>query len=113
MYADSGSPNFAMVAQWVPVAMPIECAPTGTLDGRWMNRDGERILIERLEIMFESGVVWNMDMHSPTQISVEIDGAKFDAELDESGEQLIWSDGDIWDFHGRVEDSAQPQESTE
>jgi hypothetical protein len=112
MHADSGA-MMGQVGGWIPVTMPIECAPTGTLDGRWMNLDGEKILIERLEIMFESGVIWNMQMHSPTQISIEIEGAKFDAELDEDGEHLIWSDGDIWDFHGRVEDAAQPQASDE
>jgi hypothetical protein len=119
MHGGEGSPTSAMIAHvesWMPIAIPCECAPPGTLDGRWMNRDGEKILIEKLEIMFESGAVWNMTMHSPACISVHIDGAEFVAELDDEGEHLIWSDGDVWDFHGRVEveqqemgEESQPQ----
>jgi len=109
MLSDESSANFT----WVPVAIPAECAPPGTLDGRWMNRDGERILIDKLEIMFESGVIWSMNMHSPTCISVDIDGAEFSAELEDKGEHLLWSDGDVWEFHGRVHVEEQPEKFEE
>jgi hypothetical protein len=78
-----------------------------------MNRDGEKILIERLEILFESGVAWTMTMLSPTQISVDIEGVEFTAELDQEAEHLVWSDGDVWDFHGRVDIEDQPQQIAE
>jgi hypothetical protein len=78
-----------------------------------MNREGEKILIERLEIFFESGVAWTMTMLSPTQISVDVEGVEFTAELDQEAEHLIWSDGDVWDFHGRVDIEDPPQQIAE
>lgn len=89
---------------WVAVAVPTECAPPGAFDGLWKNNADEKILIEKLEIMFESGVTWYMEMHSLTTLSVEVDGEKVDAELDSTGEKLFWSDGDVWTFFGRVEE---------
>jgi hypothetical protein len=92
---------------WVAVAVPTECAPPGAFDGLWKSSSDEKILIERLEIMFESGVAWNMEMHSLTSISVEVGGQKIYAELDGNGEKLLWSDGDVWTFFGQVDDPPQ------
>merc|ERR1719217_1226555 len=93
---------------WVAVAVPTECVPPGAFDGLWKNNADEKILIEKLEIMFESGVTWYMEMHSLTTLSVEVDGEKVDAELDSTGEKLFWSEGDVWTFLGGVEE-APPQ----
>merc|ERR1719443_1074385 len=84
--------------------MPAECAPPGAFDGLWKNMADEKILIEKLEIMFESGVTWQMEMHSLTKISVEIDGENVDGELDGSSGNLLWSDGDVWTFHGHAQE---------
>lgn len=92
---------------YVAVAMPAECAPPGALDGLWQNDTEERILIDKLKIMFESGITWDMTMHSMTKISVFIDGSEYIAELDASGRHLLWSDGDIWTFFGQAQQSPQ------
>lgn len=92
---------------WVPVAVPIECAPAGAFDGLWKNNADEKILIEKLEIMFESGVSWDMEMHSVTNISVTLKDQIFYAELGCSGTQLLWSDGDVWTFHGLPQSIAE------
>lgn len=94
---------------WVAVAVPAECAPPGAFDGLWMNKGEEKILIEKLDIMFESGETWNMEMHSLTNISVEVEGEQFCGELDTSGDVAVlkWSDGDVWTFYGKVGDSPE------
>jgi hypothetical protein len=92
---------------WVAVAIPTECAPPGAFDGLWKNSSDEKILIERLEIMFESGVTWDMEMLSLTNVSVTIEGETVYGELDPSGERLLWSDGDVWTFFGQSSDSPQ------
>jgi len=89
---------------WVAVAVPTECAPPGAFDGLWKNNADEKILIEKLEIMFESGITWGMEMHSLTNISVQVDGQTLHAELDITGQNLLWSDGDTWAFFGQVQD---------
>jgi len=100
-------PHPMQIEGWMPVAVPIECAPAGAFDGLWKNDANEKILIEKLEIMFESGVSWDMEMHSMTNISVTLKDQTFYAELDGSGQQLLWSDGDVWTFHGRVQSSKE------
>jgi hypothetical protein len=110
-HIDEVSPSHAMMPQmegWVAVAVPTECAPPGPFDGLWKNTADERILIEKLEIMFESGVTWVMEMHSLTRLSVEVDGEKVYGDLDSSAGQLHWSDGDVWVFFGMAQDTVQP-----
>jgi len=96
---------------WMAVAVPTECAPEGAFDGLWTNQAEERILIDKLEIMFESGVTWCMEMHSAASLSVVVDGSQIYAELDSSGANLIWSDGDIWTFCGKATESASNDEN--
>jgi len=101
--------------EWMAVAVPTECAPSGACDGLWKNSADEKILIEKLEIMFESGVTWEMQMHSLTNVSVEVNGEQIYAELDLSGGRLFWSDGDVWTFFGQAGDASEctPQAVTE
>jgi len=94
---------------WVAVAVPAECAPPGAFDGLWKNGAGEKILIEKLEIMFESGVAWDMEMHSMTSLSVKVGGQQFDAEFDNSAKELLWSDGDVWTFFGLAQTDCAPE----
>jgi len=98
----------AMMSQveWMAVAVPTECAPGGACDGLWKNGADEKILIEKLDIMFESGVTWEMEMHSLTNISVEVNGQTTHAELDMSGGRLLWNDGDVWTFYGQAGDTS-------
>lgn len=98
------------IGGWMAVAMPAECAPAGALDGLWVNDANERILIDKLKIMFDSGITWDMTMHSLTEISVMVDDEKFTAELDNSGCRLLWSDGDVWTFSGQAQ---QPSEESQ
>jgi hypothetical protein len=65
--------------------------------------------------MFESGVNWEMQMHSLTTMSVEVNGERIDAELDLSGGRLFWSDGDVWTFFGQAGNASEctPQAVTE
>lgn len=84
---------------WVAVAMPAEYAPNGAFDGYWKNNEGENISIDKLNIAFESGVSWDMEMHSLTSISVHINGQEHRAEFD-GLENLLWSDGDVWIYVG-------------
>jgi hypothetical protein len=110
---DCNSPYAAMMPQmegWMAVAVPAECAPNGAFDGLWQNAAEEKILIEKLEIMFESGVTWNMTMHSLTNISVTIEGQEYTAERDGVGANLRWSDGDVWTFFGTAEPEEQPEQ---
>jgi hypothetical protein len=108
-----GVPQGACADGYMAVAIPIECAPPGALDGFWKNASGEDISIERLKIAFKSGVTWDMKMHSPTKISVFLGDQEFEAELDSQGEHLHWSDGDVWTFAGQNQVAApqdlQPQ----
>jgi len=101
--------------EWMAVAVPAECAPGGTCDGLWKNGADEKILIEKLDIMFESGVTWKMEMHSLTNISVEVNGETNHAELDMNGGRLLWDDGDVWTFYGQAGDTSPctPQPVTE
>jgi len=54
-------------------------------------------------------VCWGMQMHSCTSMSVQLNGETVYAELDSSGHELLWTDGDVWTFFGRV----QPDSSAE
>jgi hypothetical protein len=101
--------------EWMAVAVPTECAPGGACDGLWKNGADERILIEKLDIMFESGVTWKMEMHSLTSISVEVNGETNHAELDMHGGRLLWDDDDVWTFYGQAGDTSPctPQPVTE
>lgn len=93
------------VEAWVAIALPAESAPPGAFDGLWVNNAEEKILIQRLEVMFESGVTWHMDMHSLDSISVfAAHGRRMCAEVvrDKFAKKLLWSDGDVWSFFGEA-----------
>lgn len=108
MMTDSSSIPM-QIEGWMPVAVPADCAPPGAFDGLWKNDAGEKILIEGLEIMFESGVAWEMEMHSCSSMSVKLNGEPVYGELDSSGEQLLWTDGDVWTFFGRAQTDSSPE----
>jgi len=96
----------AMAQGWMAVAVPAEYAPAGApgpFDGLWKNGDNERIVIDHEEILFESGMKWMMTMQSITNLSVNVGGEEFNAELDISGQTLRWSDGDVWACCGQTD----------
>jgi len=107
MWCSSPTNAMAHVEGYMAVTLPKECAPPGAFDGLWKSKADEKILIEQLEIMFESGVVWDMEMHSLTEISVTIDGEKIYGERDITGQELLWSNGDKWFFFGEASPRAQ------
>jgi len=102
--ADGSTAEMPQISGWMAVTVPIECAPAGAFDGLWKNNADEKILIEKLEIMFESGMTWNMEMHSVNNLSVTVEGQTIDAQLNATGTQLLWSDGDVWNFFGSAQD---------
>jgi hypothetical protein len=85
--------------EWMAVAVPVDMAPAGAFDGLWTNNMGETILIDKLQIMFESGFTWQMEMHSLTSISVQLNGQDLHADFDNG--TLRWNDGDVWTFLGQ------------
>jgi len=109
MWCRPGMVDETQIEGWVAVAVPIECAPAGAFDGLWTNDADEKILIEQLEIMFESGVSFSMQMHSVRCISVTLNSRQLYAELDSTGTQLVWTDGDVWVFHGRADNGRSPK----
>jgi len=102
--ADGSTAEMPQISGWMAVIVPTECAPAGAFDGLWKNNADEKILIDKLEIMFECGMTWNMEMHSVNNLSVTVEGQTIDAQLDASGTQLLWSDGDVWNFFGSAQD---------
>jgi len=113
MWCNPDMVDESQIEGWVAVSVPVECAPAGAFDGLWTNGADEKILVEQLEIMFESGVSWTMEMHSLSCISVTLDGEQLFAELDSTGKQLVWTDGDVWLFHGRADSDCAPEAGPE
>jgi hypothetical protein len=88
---------------WIPVAVPAHLAPPGAFDGLWKNSCNEKIVIDRSEVIFESGEKWFIQQHSLTNLSVHVGDEKFEADLDLASHCLKWSDGDVWIFEGQTE----------
>mmetsp|Transcript_8802 Transcript_8802/g.16072 ORF Transcript_8802/g.16072 Transcript_8802/m.16072 type:complete len:595 (-) Transcript_8802:54-1838(-) len=103
---------------WVPVAIPVEYLQTaneGTtihpacfFNGFWQNSRNETIMIEGAELKFENGPVWVMKEHNLNGFSVEVGGDVYHAEIAVGGQQLLWSDGDIWNCIGRLQHAPPP-----
>jgi hypothetical protein len=105
-----GGAGVPQIEGWVAVAMPAEYAPAGApgpFDGLWKNNEGEKIVVDHEEILFESGMKWVMEMQSLTSLSVSIGKEVFSAELDAAGQELVWSDGDVWKCVGQTDAQQQ------
>lgn len=103
---------------WVPVAIPIEylqAAEEGTaihpacfFNGFWQNSNSETIMIDGAELKFENGPVWTMKESNLNGFTVEVAGEEYRAEVAIGGQQILWSDGDIWTCVGRLQNEPSP-----
>jgi len=116
-FGKESQPDFQVEA-WVPVAIPLEYVTVSSdgetilsacfFNGFWQNNQNERVMIEGVELRFESGPVWLMKEQNFHGFTVELNGVEYMAEIVAGGQQIIWSDGDIWTCIGRFQHERSP-----
>lgn len=103
------APVGTQIDGWVAVAVPTqEYEKPGAFDGIWKNNEGEIIVIDKVQITLESGVVLAIKMQSSSNLSVDINSEEYSAqcEFTDGVGMLRWSDGDVWTYQGQVQEAA-------